>query len=183
MDTVNDLGEGALEIPADLEAVVFVIFEALEFLDEVELELRAEPGPKLESNVLVGAGAAAVTSGPRLEPNGSGSLDPLSWGEGEAVEASLIFKGFEFETFKIGIVDLFPDPDEFEGVPISHPTVDEHVIPELFRHVRERDEVLAVLREDGDGRSLDFNAGAFGFSHDCCLKVEMGFIPSKSREF
>jgi hypothetical protein len=35
---VIDLGQGALEIPAEFETVVFIVFEALEFLDEVELE-------------------------------------------------------------------------------------------------------------------------------------------------
>jgi hypothetical protein len=37
------LGEGAVEIPREGEAAVFVVLEALEFLDEVELELQAEP--------------------------------------------------------------------------------------------------------------------------------------------
>ena len=38
VDAVIDLGEGSLEIPAELEAVVFLVLEALEFDDEVELE-------------------------------------------------------------------------------------------------------------------------------------------------
>jgi hypothetical protein len=43
VDAVIDLGQGALEIPAEFEAVVFFVFETLEFLDEVEFEFRAEP--------------------------------------------------------------------------------------------------------------------------------------------
>jgi hypothetical protein len=39
VDAVVDLGEGALEVPIELESVVFVVLEALEFDDEVELEL------------------------------------------------------------------------------------------------------------------------------------------------
>ena len=39
VDAVIDLGEGALEVPIELEAVVFLVLEALEFLDEVEFEL------------------------------------------------------------------------------------------------------------------------------------------------
>ena len=35
---VIDLCQGALEIPIELEAVVFVVLEALEFDDEVEFE-------------------------------------------------------------------------------------------------------------------------------------------------
>ena len=43
VDAVVDLGEGALEVPIQLEVVIFVVFEALEFLDEIQFELRAEP--------------------------------------------------------------------------------------------------------------------------------------------
>jgi len=43
VDAVVDPGEGALEVPAELEAVVFVVLEALEFPDEVELELDGDP--------------------------------------------------------------------------------------------------------------------------------------------
>lgn len=85
------------------------------------------------------------------------------------VEASLISKGLEFETFKTWIVNLFPNPDELDGVAIAHPTVDQHVVPEFFRHVGERDEVIIVAGEDRNGRSLDFDAGAFGFTHGCEL--------------
>jgi hypothetical protein len=35
---VVQLGEGAVEIPGEGEAAVFVVLEALELLDEVELE-------------------------------------------------------------------------------------------------------------------------------------------------
>ena len=38
VDAVIDFGEGALEIPIQLQAVVFIVLEALEFPDEVELE-------------------------------------------------------------------------------------------------------------------------------------------------
>jgi hypothetical protein len=38
MDSVIDLGEGALEIPTELESVIFVILEALEFDNQVKLK-------------------------------------------------------------------------------------------------------------------------------------------------
>ena len=38
VDGVVDLGEGPLELPTEFETVVFVVLEALEFLDEVEFE-------------------------------------------------------------------------------------------------------------------------------------------------
>ena len=40
VDAVIELGEGAVEIPREGEAAVFVVLEALEFLDEVELEFE-----------------------------------------------------------------------------------------------------------------------------------------------
>ena len=78
MDAVVDLGEGALEVPIELEAVVFLVLEALEFLDEVEFEFRAEPRAELEGDVLVGVGATTVAPGLGLESDGSRGLDPLS---------------------------------------------------------------------------------------------------------
>ena len=52
VDAGVDLGEGALKVPIELQAVVFVVLEALEFLDEVELELDRDPGGEFESNVI-----------------------------------------------------------------------------------------------------------------------------------
>ena len=39
VDAVVDLGEGALEVPIELETVILVILEALELDNQVELEL------------------------------------------------------------------------------------------------------------------------------------------------
>ena len=60
VDAVVELGEGAVEIPGEREAAVLVVLEALEFLDEVELELDGYPGGELEGDVLVGVGAAVA---------------------------------------------------------------------------------------------------------------------------
>lgn len=76
VDAVVDLGEGALEIPPELEAVVFVVLEPLEFLDEVKFEFRAEPRAELERDVLVGVGAA-VASGARDQSLCPSQVDPL----------------------------------------------------------------------------------------------------------
>ena len=78
MDAVVDLGEGALEVPVELEAVVFLVLEALELLDEVELEFRAEPGAEFKGDVLVGVSAAAVTPCFRLKSDGTGGIDPFA---------------------------------------------------------------------------------------------------------
>ena len=115
VDAVVDLGEGALEVPIELEPVVFVILEALKFRDEVELELRAEPRAELEGDVLVGVGAA-VAAGTRDETIGSGQVDPLLGREEETVPARLISNSLEFEGIKTGVVDAFPDAEEQDGV-------------------------------------------------------------------
>ncbi len=109
--------------------------------------------------------AAAITPGPGLKSDGVGGFDPFAGSQREAVQTRLIFKGLEFETFKIRVVDLLPDADEFERVAIPHPTVNQDVIAKLFRHVREADEVLFLLGKDGDGRSLNFNRGFLGVAH------------------
>jgi hypothetical protein len=115
VDAVIDLCEGALEIPTELEAVVFFVLEALEFLDQVELEFRAEPRAELEGDVLVGVGAA-VAAGTRDETIGSGQVDPLLGREEETVPARLISNSLEFEGIKTGVVDAFPDAEEQDGV-------------------------------------------------------------------
>ena len=58
---VVELGKSAVQIPGEREAAAFVVFKALEFLDEVKLELGRYPRGKFESNFLMGKGAA-VTS-------------------------------------------------------------------------------------------------------------------------
>ncbi len=45
VDAVIDLGERALEIPPELEPVVFVVLEATEFFDQIDFELGADPQP------------------------------------------------------------------------------------------------------------------------------------------
>lgn len=57
VDAVVDLGEGALEVPLELEAVIFIIFEALELDNQVELELRRNPRGEFKGDVPVGKGA------------------------------------------------------------------------------------------------------------------------------
>jgi hypothetical protein len=83
------------------------------------------------------------------------------WSQREAVQTSLFSKGLEFETFKIRVVDLLPDTDEFERVAVPHPTVNQDIVAKLFRHVRQGNVVLLVLLQDGDGRALNLDGGGF----------------------
>ncbi len=113
----------------------------------------------------MGVSAAAITPGSGLKPNGVGGFDPFAGSQREAVQARLISKGLEFETFKIWVVDLLPDADEFERIAIPHPTVNQNVIAKLFRHVSQADEVLFLLGKNGDGRALNLNRGCLCFAH------------------
>jgi hypothetical protein len=61
VDAVVELGQGAIQVPCERQAIAFILLEALELLDEVELELDGYPGGKLKGNVLVRV-RTAVTS-------------------------------------------------------------------------------------------------------------------------
>ena len=85
--------------------------------------------------------------------------------ERKAVEAGLFSKGLEFEIFKIRVVDLLPDANQFKGIAIAHPVVDQRIVGKFFRHVGERNEVVVAARHDGDGSSLNLDGAFSGFAH------------------
>ncbi len=103
VDAVVDFGERALEIPTELKAVVFVVLEALELLDEVKFELGAELGTEFEGDVLVGVGAA-ITSGARDQSFGSGQVDPFLCREEETVPAGIISNSLDSRELKPGLL-------------------------------------------------------------------------------
>jgi hypothetical protein len=88
MDAVVELGEGAVEVPDQGNAAVLVILEPLEFLDEVELEFRAEPGAKFECDVLVRI-CAAVAAGAGRQTLSPSAVDPGLGGQEEAVAGTV----------------------------------------------------------------------------------------------
>lgn len=51
VDAVVDLGERAVEIPGKRKTPIFILFETLEFLDQVELEFDRNPGREFESHI------------------------------------------------------------------------------------------------------------------------------------
>ena len=83
VNAVVDLGEVAADVPTELIALPFL--EALELLDEVELELDRNPGRELEGNVLVGV-RPAIAPSLGCDANGASAFDPLLGREGEAVQ-------------------------------------------------------------------------------------------------
>jgi len=52
---------------------------------------------------------APVAAGFRNDADGPGFLDPLFWGQGEAVEACLFSKPVEFDGIKTGLIKMLPD--------------------------------------------------------------------------
>ncbi len=118
VDAVVDFGEVAADIPAEGLALGFL--EALELFDEVGLELDRDPRGKLQGNVQVGIGAA-VAPGLGLDADSAGALGPLLGGQDETVESRLLFNPIEFDGIKTGIVDLFPEAEELEGVAVAQP--------------------------------------------------------------
>lgn len=76
MDEVIYLGEGALEVLGQLEAVVFLIFEALELFDEVDFENGTDRRAKLKGDVNM---RISTSVSPRLglNPDGICFFDPL----------------------------------------------------------------------------------------------------------
>lgn len=184
MDAVVDLGQRPLEVPIELKAVVFLVFETLEFLDKVELEFNRNPRGELEGNVFVGVGAAVAASAGN-DANGSRFLDPVLWRENETVQSGLNSNSVEFDGIKIWVVEFFPDAEELDSVAIAQPVANEIVTALRVLEpsdVGEADEVLPILRNNRDGGSLNFNGDSFGFTHGIGLLVEMVPIPSNSME-
>ena len=103
VEAVVEFGKGTIQIPGKRQATIFILLEALEFLDEVEFELDRDPGGKLKSDVLVCVGAA-VTAGLGDQTAGNGGIYSLSWRQDKAVESRPVFKPLEFEGFKIDVM-------------------------------------------------------------------------------
>ena len=126
VDAVVQLRERAVEVPGEGEAAVFVLLEALEFLDEVDFELGADPQAELEGDVAVGE-SAAVAPGAGAQADGPGFFDPFLHTELVAVEAGLAFNCGEFAGIKPGVVDALPDAEEFDGVTVAQPVGNEEI--------------------------------------------------------
>ena len=167
VEAVVDLGEGAVEVPGQREAAVFVFLEALEFSDEVEFEFDGDPGREFEGNVPVSE-SATVATGFGNDAYGCSVFDPLARSQHKAVETCPISKPLEFEGFKIRVIQALPNAKEFHGVPVSHPILDDVIRACRFfvlRNVRERDVVLIPPPNHSDFRAanLDFGIGGLLF--------------------
>ena len=153
MDAVVDFGQCALETPFQRCRPRLFILESLELLDEVELELGAEPGAELEGNVAVGKGAT-VPAGFGVQADGARGFDPLLCRQIETIAPGLVSNSLELEGIETGIVDLLPYAQEQHGVLILEPLLDQGASAlEALHHVGQRDVVLLV-----PGRNRDLGA-------------------------
>jgi len=123
----------------------------LKLLDQVQLEFDGDPGGELEGDILMGVGTAvAASTGNKCR--GAGRIDPTFGGKDEAVQPRLLFNPIEFDGIKGGVVQLFPDAEELDGVAIAHPVRDEVVgafgVP-VAGDVGEADVVLPIMRKHG----------------------------------
>ena len=99
----------ALEIPPELEPVVFFILETMEFLDQVNFEFSADPHTEFRGNVFVRVGTT-VPSGGSPQATQVGFCDLVLDADLVAVQAGMTFNCGEFAITKIGVMDAFPDP-------------------------------------------------------------------------
>jgi len=64
---------------------------------------------------------SAISSGFGNNADSSGFFDPLFWGKGETIQTCLHSNPVEFDGFKIGIIELFPNTQKFYSVTVSQP--------------------------------------------------------------
>jgi hypothetical protein len=76
---------------------------------------------------------ATVASIAEPKSDGSCFLDPLLRREEEAVQPRLHSNPIEFDGIKTGIVQSFPDAEEFNDAPTSKPVADEHRDSQSFK--------------------------------------------------
>lgn len=164
VDAVVQLREGAVEVPSERETSVFVILEALEFLDEVYLELGTDPHAEFKRDVFMGIGASVAACG-GLQADGSCLFDPIFDADLVAVEAGLAFNCGEFAIIKRGVVDRFPNSQKLDGISVPQPIGDEKVAVLRSQHVGEGDEVFSLEAKDCNFLSLNLDRGFFRLGH------------------
>ena len=126
VDAVIQLGKGPIQVPCERQAAVFVLFEPLELLDEVEFELDRYPSGEFKSDVFMGE-SSAVSPGSRNDPDGARFFNPLLRGQGETVQARLNSKPVEFDGFKNRVIEPFPNAEKFDCIAVSEPITNQIV--------------------------------------------------------
>lgn len=165
MDSVVDLGKRALEIPLQRCGTRFLVFETLEFPDQIELEFGADPHSEFKGDIFVGI-RSAVAPRCRINTDGASLLYPFTGADLVTVQASLAFNYGEFAIIKPGVVDAFPNPEELDGVAVAQPVRNKKVTILGFDHVGQTDVVLILAGRNGDISTLYRNRATLDrFSH------------------
>jgi hypothetical protein len=151
MNAIVDFGKVSFDVPAERFALFF--FEPLKFLDQIELKFDGDPRGELKGDVLMSV-CAAIAPGLGDYADGVGFLDPLLGGEDEAVESCLVFNPIEFDGIKIGIVQVLPNAEELDRVPISHPIHDNVVRPVWVFVTRDVGKADVIFVPDSEDRDL-----------------------------
>ena len=180
VDAVIDLRERALEVPPELEAVIFVVLEAAEFFDEIDFELGADPHAEFKGDVRVSIGAA-VAPGGGLNADCVGLCDPLFDADLVAVQAGLTFNCGEFAIIKTRVEHRLPDAKKLNGVAVAKPVGDEKLAVLGLEHVGQGDVVAIGAGDNGDGCSLNREGEFRGLFHRVVVPVSSIHFSRKGR--
>ena len=109
---------------------------------------------------------ATVPAGLELMPMAPVAPIQRSGGQREAVQVSLHPNPVEFDGIETRVVELLPDTEEFQRVPVAQPVSDEvvGVVAILVAgNVRERYVVVGAAGNDGDRGAFHFDLGHVQF--------------------
>ena len=176
VDAIIQLGQRAVEIPREREPAVLVLLESLKFLDEIDFEFRADPHTELEGDVLVRE-SAAIAASRGFESDGIGLFHPILDADFVAVQPGLTFNYGEFAIIKTRVVNRLPNAEELHGIPVTQPVGNEKIAVLGLEHVRERNEILVFVRQNGNRCALHFNDGFLWFAHgfSCSKRCRSNF--------
>ena len=97
MDAVIDFRKIAFDVPA--EELLLLLLQPFKFLDQIDLEFRADPHSEFKRDIFIGV-CTAISPGTRLQSDGIGFFDPFLHAELIAVESCLTSNYGEFAIIK-----------------------------------------------------------------------------------
>lgn len=169
MDAIVYLREVSIDVPAEL--CVFSLFQALELFDELDLEFWTDPHPKLEGDIFMCV-CPAVPTNAGYQPYRIGFRLPILDADLIAVQSSLTSNYGEFAIIKIWIVYPLLDSEKLHCIPISKPVGNEKISVFCVEHVRQRNVIFTVHRNEGNIRIYDSHLAPFGHA---CLQIVFSF--------
>lgn len=123
VDAVIEFGKLAVKVPVERKARVLVGFQSFVVFDNVELEFRRNPTGEFKRNVGMRKNAAPVASRLGYDAYSTQMFIPFLYGKGVGIGSCIFFKRIEIVTFKIGVVQAFPQSKKFHDVAAAKPTM------------------------------------------------------------